>query len=58
MWREIFPETMIKLEAVNQNFSSLGVQSEEESFKGHNEPDSTKNAVFFIGAIFLIVFMV
>lgn len=46
----IFPKALKKLEAVNQNFNPLGVQSEGESFKGHNEPNSTQNAVFFIGA--------
>ena len=46
----IFPKALKKLEAVNQNFSPIGIQGEGESFEGHNEPDSGEDPVFFIGA--------
>ncbi len=45
----ILPEALMELEAVDQSFSPLGVQSEGESLKGHNEPDPGEDPIFFIG---------
>lgn len=52
MWREIFPEALMELEAVDEGFSPIGIQGEGESFEGHNEPYSGEDPVLFIGANF------